>query len=54
MTLNLKIPLCVFDLETTGTNVTQDRILELAFIKLMPSGEEVRKHYLVNPERPIP
>lgn len=54
MTLNLKIPLCVFDLETTGTNITHDRILELAFIKLMPSGEEVRKHYLVNPERPIP
>ncbi|MFN5168706.1 MAG: exonuclease domain-containing protein [Cyclobacteriaceae bacterium] len=54
MNLTLKIPLCVFDLETTGTNVTQDRILELALIKVMPSGEEVRKHYLVNPERPIP
>lgn len=54
MNLNLKIPLCVFDLETTGTNITQDRIIEIAVIKVMPSGELVRKTNIVNPTIPIP
>lgn len=54
MKLNLKIPLCVFDLETTGTNISQDRIIEIAVIKVMPDGELVRKTNLVNPTIPIP
>ncbi len=54
MKLNLKIPLCFFDLETTGTNITQDRILEIAVIKLMPNGELLEKKNLVNPTIPIP
>jgi len=54
MKLNLKIPVCFFDLETTGTNVTQDRIIEIAVIKMMPGGELVRKHNLINPGMPIP
>jgi len=49
MTLNLKIPLCVFDLETTGTNISQDRIIEIAVIKMMPNGEVLRKTNLINP-----
>jgi DNA polymerase III subunit epsilon len=52
--LNLKVPLCFFDLETTGTNITQDRIIEIAVIKMLPSGEVQRKTNLINPERPIP
>ena len=39
MKLNLRNPLCFFDLETTGTNITQDRIIEIAVIKMMPNGE---------------
>jgi DNA polymerase-3 subunit epsilon len=54
MQFNLKNPLCFFDLETTGTNITQDRILEIAVIKVMPNGEVLRKSDLVNPTVPIP
>lgn len=53
MTLNLKIPLCFFDLETTGINITQDRIIEIAVIKVMPNGEVVKKSNMVNPTIPI-
>jgi DNA polymerase III subunit epsilon len=54
MNLNLKNPLCFFDLETTGTNITQDRIIEIAVIKVMPKGEVLRKAELINPTIPIP
>lgn len=54
MKLNLKVPLCFFDLETTGTNITQDRIIEIAVVKLMLNGEVQRKYNLVNPTIPIP
>jgi DNA polymerase-3 subunit epsilon len=54
MKLNLKIPLCFFDLETTGTNIAQDRIVEIAVIKLMPNGEVLEKYNRVNPTIPIP
>ena len=54
MKLHLKIPLCFFDLETTGINISQDRIIEIAVIKLMPNGETIRKTNLINPTIPIP
>jgi DNA polymerase-3 subunit epsilon len=54
MKLNLRNPLCFFDLETTGINITNDRIIEIAVIKLMPNGEVLRKVNLVNPTIPIP
>jgi DNA polymerase-3 subunit epsilon len=54
MKLNLKVPLCLFDLETTGTNPATDRIIEIAMIKMMPNGDLIRKHQLVNPTIPIP
>lgn len=50
MRLNLKKPLVVFDLETTGLDLVKDRIIQISFIKVMPSGEEKRGNYLVNPE----
>ena len=53
MKLNLRNPLCVFDLEATGTNITQDRIIEIAVIKMMPNGEILRKTNLLNPTIPI-
>lgn len=54
MKLNLRNPLCIFDLETTGTNITQDRIIEIAVVKMMPSGEILRKSSVLNPSVPIP
>jgi DNA polymerase-3 subunit epsilon len=36
--LKLSRPLVTFDIESTGTNVTHDRIVEIAAIKLMPDG----------------
>lgn len=54
MQLNLKRPLVFFDLETTGTNVTKDRIVEISIIKLLPGGEKIEKTRRVNPGMPIP
>ena len=54
MKLNLRNPLCFFDLETTGINITRDRIIEIAVIKVMPNGEVIRKSNLLNPTIPIP
>ena len=54
MKLNLRNPLCFFDLESTGINITHDRIIEIAVIKVMPGGEILRKTNLLNPGIPIP
>ncbi len=53
MKLHLTKPLVVFDLETTGLDLVKDRIIQVSFIKVWPSGEEERGNYLVNPECPI-
>lgn len=54
MQLNLKNPLVFFDLETTGINVTHDRIVEISLLKVYPNGKEEVKSRLINPEMPIP
>lgn len=54
MTLILKRPLAIFDLETTGVNVALDRIVEISILKVMPGGEEEVKTLRLNPEIPIP
>lgn len=54
MDLNLTKPLIFFDLETTGTNVVKDRIVELSYIKVYPDGREERKSRRINPGIPIP
>lgn len=54
MELSLKRPLVVFDLETTGTNVTQDRIVEISYIKVWPDGKEKSKSTRINPGMHIP
>ena len=36
MKLQLKRPIVFFDLETTGTNITADRIVEISIIKVNP------------------
>lgn len=54
MQLNLNKPICFFDLETTGINITKDRIVEISILKVNPDGSEKKKTWLVNPEMPIP
>lgn len=54
MKLNLKRPMVFFDLETTGTNISSDRIVEISMVKVMPNGEEIVKTRRINPEMPIP
>lgn len=54
MNLKLHKPLCVFDLETTGTNVGKDRIVEICIMKVNPDSSKESKTWRVNPEMPIP
>ena len=54
MKLNLKNPLVFFDLETTGTNISSDRIVEICYLKVYPNGNEESKTLRINPERHIP
>lgn len=46
--------IAVFDLETTGIDVTNDRIVEIAILKSMADGTELKYQKRVNPEMPIP
>jgi DNA polymerase-3 subunit epsilon len=54
MSLNLTKPICFFDLETTGINITSDRVVEISILKVFPNGNKESKTWLVNPEMPIP
>lgn len=54
MNLNLTKPICFFDLETTGVNITTDRIVEISILKVFPNGKEESKTWLVNPTIKIP
>lgn len=54
MELKLTRPICFFDLETTGTNLAKDRIVEIAILKVYPNGNKESKTWLVNPEMNIP
>ena len=54
MKLNLKKPLIVFDLEATGLDLVNDRIIQLSYIKVFPDGQEERKTYNINPGKSIP
>lgn len=62
LSLPLERPLVFFDLETTGTDVAKDRIVEMAFVKVMPDGgwhvrpdkAQGQGRLLVHPEMSIP
>lgn len=54
MPLSLSRPICFIDLETTGINVSTDRIVEIAIVKIGVDGTKQVKRRLVNPEMPIP
>lgn len=52
--LNLKNPIIFFDLETTGTDINKDRIVEISYIKVYPNGNEESKNMRINPGMHIP
>jgi len=52
--LKLSKPICFFDLETTGIDITKDRIVEISILKVYPNGNKESKTWLVNPTIPIP
>ncbi len=54
MNLQLKRPVAFIDLETTGTNLATDRIVELAIVKIGTDGSKQTKRRLINPQMPIP
>ena len=62
MQLNLERPIAFFDLETTGTDVAKDRIVEIAVVKIHPNGQIDKKpalpgpenRFIINPTIPIP
>lgn len=54
MKLNLTKPMVIFDLETTGLDISKDSIIQISYIKVTPDGKEDRQNYFVNPGKPIP
>ena len=54
MPLQLTRPLAFIDLETTGVNLSVDRIVEIAIVRLQTDGTRVVKRKLINPQMPIP
>lgn len=54
MKLNLRNPLIFFDLETTGVDVANDRIVEISYLKIYPNGDEESRTMKINPTIPIP
>ncbi|MBU4347677.1 3'-5' exonuclease [Patescibacteria group bacterium] len=51
--LKLDKPLVIFDVETTGSAISEDKIVELAFIKIWPDGRIKKEEMILNPEIPI-
>lgn len=52
--LQLTRPIAFIDLETTGVNLSTDRIVEIAIVKLMTDGTRLVKRKLLNPQIAIP
>jgi DNA polymerase-3 subunit epsilon len=54
MELKLTRPICFFDLETTGTNISKDRIVEISILKVYENNNKESFTWKVNPGVPIP
>jgi len=54
MPLQLTRRLVFIDLETTGTNLSTDRIVEIAIVKISTDGTKTIKQKFINPQMPIP
>ncbi|MBM4060640.1 MAG: 3'-5' exonuclease [Planctomycetes bacterium] len=53
MILKLTRPLVFLDFETTGLDTQKDRIMELAFVRLLPDGTRETLHQRVRPDHPV-
>lgn len=53
MNLQLVRPIAFIDLETTGINISTDKIVEIAIVKISPDGSKIVKRKLINPQMPI-
>lgn len=54
MNLQLTKPIAFIDLETTGISITNDRIIEIAIVKIAADETRLVKRKLINPGMPIP
>ena len=54
MNLQLSKPIAFIDLETTGISITNDRIIEIAIVKIAADGTRLVKRKLINPGMAIP
>jgi len=54
MKLKLKNPIIFFDVEATGIDIVNDRIVEISYLKVYPDGHQESGTYLINPTIPIP
>ena len=54
MKLNLTRTIVFFDLETTGIDIVNDRIVEICLLKVFPNGNEESKVMRINPTVHIP
>lgn len=52
--LTLERPIAVTDIETTGKDVDNDRIVQIAVTKIFPDLSCETNCHLIDPERPIP
>lgn len=52
--MDIERPIVFVDLETTGTNTSTDRIVEISICKLHPNEDREIKTRRVNPDYPIP
>ncbi len=53
MELKLKKPIVFFDIEATGLDVVNDRIVEISILKVHPNGKEEKQTFRLNPEKQI-
>lgn len=54
MNIKLTNSLCVFDIESTGLDISTDRIIEISILKISPKGEKDSLTLRINPEIEIP
>lgn len=54
MTILLKRPFAILDIESTGVNLATDRIIEISILKIMPDGSQHWYEQRINPQIPIP
>ena len=52
--LRLERPLAILDLESTGTDPQNDRIVEISILRLEPDGRHDHRTRRINPGQPIP